>query len=198
MEAYGFMPGRPILCTEDGVIIDGQHRFEAAKQLGIEVEYEIVGEDIINKMIILNSTQTNWALTDYIVSYSNQNIDCYRKLLKFQEKYKLGMSNSISLFIQGTKSVSSDIRAGKIFAMNPYAEPIAEFLLNCHMIPYSKEHKFVNAINSVYRRLNSEQLKKLKINLISVPQFSKASDYIIAFENILNKNKREKDRIKLS
>ena len=198
MEVYGFMDGRPILCTRAGEVIDGQHRLEAAKELNIEVVYEFVEDGATEKMIVLNATQTNWALNDYINSYANQNIDCYRKLLKFQEKYKFSMSNSISLFIYGTKSVSNDIRAGKIFTINPYAEPVAEFILNCSHVPYYKEHKFINAINTVFKKLTGEQLRKIKTNLISVPQFSKSGDYIIAFENILNKSKREKDRVKLS
>jgi hypothetical protein len=198
METYGFIEGRPVLCNVDGVVIDGQHRLFAAKQLGIEVHYEIIKGDITKKMIELNSTQTNWALIDYINSYANQNVDCYRKLLKFQDKYKLGMSNSIVVFIQGSKCISGDIREGKIFNINPNAEQIADFVLNCTFVPYYKEHKFVQAICNVYKKLTKAQLQKIKTNLIAVPQFSKSSDYIIAFENILNKGKRGENRVKLS
>lgn len=197
MSLYGFMPGRPILCTRAGFVIDGQHRLEAAKELSIEVEYEFVDNDATEKMIVLNATQTNWALNDYIKSYANQNIDCYRKLLKFQEKYNFTISNSIALFIIGTTSVAKDIREGKELKINPNAEAVAEFLSNCSHVPYYKENKFIKAINGVYKKLTSDQLKKIKANLLSVPQFSKSGDYIIAFENILNKGKRGEKRITL-
>jgi hypothetical protein len=198
LEAYGFISGRPILCTEKGVIIDGQHRFEAAKDLGIEIVYEIIKGDIDQKMIELNSTQTNWALIDYINSYASQNIDCYRKLLKFQEKYKLGISNNMVVFIKGSQSNTANIRKGAIFNINPDADAIAEFALNCSHVPYYKEHKFIQSLNFVWSKVTKTQLQKIKVNLISVPQLSKASDYIIAYENIINKGKQGSNRIKLN
>lgn len=198
MIKFGFITGRPVLCTADGVIVDGQHRFEAAKQLGLSISYEIVETDFVETMIELNSTQTNWALLDYINSYADQGIDCYRKLLKFQEKYKLGMSNSIMVYMHNSTNRSGDIRIGKVFPINPNAEAIADFILNCEHIPYAKEHKFIQALSVVYKRLNKEQLQKIKTNLIAIPQFAKASDYIVAFENILNKGKISANRIKLS
>lgn len=198
MEKYGFIAGRPVLCTAEGVIVDGQHRFEAAKELNLPILYEIVTTDFVKTMIELNSTQTNWELLDYINSYADQGIDCYRKLLKFQEKYKLGMSNSIFVYLDKTTNRSSDIREGKVFTINPNAEAVADFILNCNFVPYYKEHKFIQAVNAVYKRLNKEQLQKIKTNLIAIPQFAKASDYIMAFENILNKGKIPANRIKLS
>lgn len=193
---YGFIQGRPVLCTKFGVIIDGQHRFEAAKALNIEVQYEFVQDDYNEKMIALNSTQSRWALGDYIQSFSNQNIDCFRKLDKFQEKYKMGISNSISIFIDvDSKKISNTIREGKTFNINPNAEKIAEFILNCSFVPYNKNHKFIKAIIIVFKKCDSNQILKIKQNLMSVPQFAKSSDYLVAFENILNK--RTKNKVEL-
>jgi hypothetical protein len=197
MKEHGFIAGRPVLITKDGVVVDGQHRLLAAKELDIDVHYDIIDGDYMKKMIELNSTQTNWTLTDYIKSYASLHVDCYRKLLKFQEKYKLGMSVTIALCIDN-KIKTSDIRLGKLFVMNPYAEDIADFVLNCTHIPYNKDYKFIQAINNVYKKLNRAQLGKLKTNLISVPQLSKSADYVIAFENILNKGKHGQNRVKLS
>jgi hypothetical protein len=197
MKEHGFIAGRPVLITKDGVIVDGQHRFIAAKELGIEIHYEIIDGDYMKKMIELNSTQTNWTLTDYIKSYASLHVDCYRKLLKFQEKYNLGMSTTIALCIDN-KIKTSDIRLGKLFVMNPYAEDIAEYVLNCTSIPYNKDYKFIQAVNNVYKKLNRSELAKLKTNLISVPQLSKSADYVIAFENILNKGKHGQNRVKLT
>lgn len=197
MKEHGFISGRPVLVTSDNIVIDGQHRLIAAKELNIEMHYEVIDGDYMKKMIELNSTQTNWTLTDYIKSYASLNIECYRKLLRFQEKYKLGMSVSIALCINN-KIKTSDIRLGKQFVINEYAEDIAEFVLNCTAVPYNKDYKFIQAINNVYKKLNRAQLTKLKTNLISVPQLSKSADYVIAFENILNKGKHGQNRVKLS
>jgi hypothetical protein len=189
MKKFGFIPGRPVLITKEGVIIDGQHRFLAAKDLDIDVEFEILEGDYIEKMIQLNCTQSNWTLEDYINSYAIQNIDCYRKLLKFQEKYDLSMSSAIAiLFGAGIKS--SDIRKGDNIKIKSNAEAVAEFILNCNTIAYNKDHKFIRAIVNVYDKLTKSQLNRLKSRLIIVPKLSNTNDFIIAFENVINKGKR--------
>jgi hypothetical protein len=189
MEKFGFISGRPVLINNDGVIIDGQHRFLAAKDLGIEIEYEMLGGDYIEKMIKLNSTQSNWTLEDYINSYAIQNVDCYRKLLKFQEKYDLSMSSSISiLFGAGIKS--THIRKGEVIKTKDNADAIANFILNCNTIAYNKDHKFIRAVSNVYDKLTKSQLNKLKSRLIIIPKLSNTNDFITAFENVINKGKR--------
>jgi hypothetical protein len=189
MQKFGFIPGRPVLINNDGIIIDGQHRFLAAKDLGIEVEYEMLSGDYIEKMIKLNSTQSNWTLEDYINSYAIQNVDCYRKLLKFQEKYDLSLSSSITiLFGAGIKS--THIRKGEVIKTKDNADVIANFILNCNTISYNKDHKFIRAVVSVYDKLTKSQLNKLKSRLIIIPKLSNSNDFITAFENVINKGKR--------
>jgi hypothetical protein len=197
MLKFGFIPGRPVLVTKEWIIIDGQHRFLAARDLGISVEFEIVEGDFIDKMILLNSTQSNWTLEDYVNSYANQNVDCYRKLLKFKEKYELNLSCAIVLLF-GAGVKTSDIRKGEILKTNPNADRMAEYILNCSTISYNKDQKFVRAIVSVYEKLTRSQLIKLKSRLIVVPALSNSTDFVIAFENIINKGKRGDYKVKLS
>jgi hypothetical protein len=189
MQKFGFIPGRPVLITKEWLIIDGQHRFLAAKDLGIEVEFEILEGNHVEKMIQLNSTQSNWTLEDYVTSYANQNIDCYRKLLKFQEKYDLNLSSAITIFF-GAGIKSADIKKGGVLKIRENAEQIAEFILNCNTVSYNKDNKFVRAIVSVHDKLTKSQLNKLKSRLLIVPKLSNSQDFIIAFENIINKGKR--------
>lgn len=189
MQKFGFIPGRPVLITKEWLIIDGQHRFLAAKDLGIEVEFEILEGNHVEKMIQLNSTQSNWTLEDYVTSYANQNIDCYRKLLKFQERYDLNLSSAITIFF-GAGIKSADIKKGGVLKIRENAEQIAEFILNCSTVSYNKDNKFVRAIVSVHDKLTKSQLNKLKSRLLIVPKLSNSQDFIIAFENIINKGKR--------
>ncbi len=197
MTKFGFIPGRPVLITKEWVIIDGQHRFLAARDLGIEIEFEILEGNYLDKMIHLNSTQSNWTLEDYVNSYASQNIDCYRKLLKFKEKYDLNLSSAITIFFSpSVKSVN--IKKGEILKINNNADQVADFILNCHTIAYNKDNKFVRAIVSVYDKLTKSQLSKLKSRLIIVPKLSNSSDFITAFENIINKGKRGDYKVDLS
>ena len=196
MTKFGFIPGRPVLITKEGLIIDGQHRFLAAKDLGIEVEFEILEGNYIDKMILLNNTQSNWTLEDYVNSYANQNIDCYRKLLKFKEKYDLTLSAAINILF-GARVKGDHIRKGEVIKLNPNAEQIAEYILNCNTISYNKDVKFVRAIVSVYNSLTKSQLLKLKSRLIIIPKLSNSTDFVTAFENIINKGKRADYKVSL-
>lgn len=197
MAKFGFIPGRPVLITKEWVIVDGQHRFLAARDLGIEIEFEILEGNYLDKMIHLNSTQSNWTLEDYVNSYASQNIDCYRKLLKFKEKYDLNLSSAITIFFSASvKSVN--IKKGEILKINNNADQVADFILNCHTVAYNKDNKFVRAIVSVYDKLTKSQLSKLKSRLIIVPKLSNSSDFITAFENIINKGKRGDYKVDLS
>lgn len=189
MKKFGFIPGRPVLITKEWIIVDGQHRFLAAKDLGIEVEFEMLEGNYLDKMIQLNSTQSNWTLEDYVNSYASQSIDCYRKLLKFQEKYDLNLSAAITIFF-GAGIKSFDIRKGENLKIRANADQIADFILNCNTVAYNKDNKFVRAIVSVYDKLTKSQLNKLKSRLIIVPKLSNSLDFITAFENIINKGKR--------
>jgi hypothetical protein len=197
MQKFGFIPGRPVLIDSDGYIIDGQHRFLAAKELGIDVEYEVLDGESFTKMIYLNSTQSNWTLQDYVNSYASQNIDCYRKLLKFQDKYDLTLSSAITLFFTGGEH-SKDIREGKDIKIRGNAEAIMEFILNCNTVPYYKDNKFIRAVVSVYDKLTKSQLNRLKGRLIVIPKLSNANDFVIAFENVINKNRKSEHKVYLS
>lgn len=197
MKKFGFIPGRPVLVTKEWIIIDGQHRFLAAKDLNIEVEFEILEGDYLEKMIQLNSTQSNWSLEDYVNSYASQNIDCYRKLLKFKDKYDLTLSSAITiLFPPGVRY--QNIKQGDVIAINPNADKVADFVLNCDTIAYNKDNKFVRAIVSVYEKLTKSQLNKLKSRLIVIPKLSNSTDFITAFENIINKGKRGDYKVQLT
>lgn len=197
MKKHGFVAGRPILINGDWVIVDGQNRFKAAKELDIAIHYEFIEGDYIETMIDLNSSQSNWSLQDYINSYATQNVDCYRKMVKFEEKYKLGCTNNISICI-ATSMKSSFIRQGKEFEFNSQTEEIASFLFDCeNIVPYWKNKEFVRSIVTLFKKTNDKQREVIRLNLIAVPMLSNIRDYLVCYENILNRRKKESQKIKL-
>lgn len=60
--------GSPILVNDKYEILDGQHRFIALKESGMEIPYEVVEKDY-DTIIDLNTTQHNWQIEDYINFY---------------------------------------------------------------------------------------------------------------------------------
>lgn len=61
-------------------ILDGQHRYLALKNLGLEVPYEFVSGDIKTIVTEMNKNQTAWSLCDYIKSHAMSGIECYINL----------------------------------------------------------------------------------------------------------------------
>lgn len=195
IEKHGVIPGRPILVNKNMEIIDGQHRFSVMKDLELEIEYEILDGDAITKAIVLNANQSQWNIGDYVHSYANQGIDCYRKLARFEEKYKLGISNSIDIFARTSGAASKTIRDGLAFQINPKAEEIAEFILSCSDVPFYKTNKFCRSIMVLFRKATDAQLNHIKTNILAVPQCSTDGQYLTVYENLLNRNKHPQNRV---
>lgn len=80
-------PIRPILVNEKFEIIDGQHRYTAAKQLGIPVYYEVAEGISQDEALVLNQNQANWTLIDYARSYAHAGLQPYKNYLRVLEKH---------------------------------------------------------------------------------------------------------------
>jgi len=77
----------PIIVNDKMEIIDGQHRKEALKKLGLPISYvQIDGLDLRDVQIV-NSATKNWSPTDYARSFAELGNDNYKTYLEFREKY---------------------------------------------------------------------------------------------------------------
>lgn len=83
----------PILINDKNEIIDGQHRFEAIKRLGLPV-YAIKAKGMnLNNVQTLNSLSRNWTPIDYARCYAETGNQNYMYYLEFKQKY--GFTHSI-------------------------------------------------------------------------------------------------------
>ncbi len=196
IRTFGIIPGRPVLVDGDYNIIDGQHRFMAIKSLGHPIPYEVISGDVIAKTMALNSNQAQWRLIDYIKSYSEQGIDCYRRFLKFEEKYNFGVSASIDICF-GFSPKSADFKKGKELKFLEESEEIAVYLKSFQNVSYKSTKTFIRAIIILFCKSNKEQRELVKANILKIPKFSNVSDYTNAFENIVNYRKRGDNKITL-
>lgn len=186
---YGFIQGRDILVNGEFMIIDGQHRFVALKNLGQPIRYQVVQGDAIQTAVVLNANQRGWSVWNYIESYAERNMDCYRKMVKFEEKHKMGASNTMALVNNSSKFTAKDYRSGKVFEVNPRADEILEWTLSLN-VPYKKRKDFTRAVVKLFRKATPDQLDILKMYMITIPECPTTGDYITAFENLLNGKKR--------
>jgi hypothetical protein len=197
IKKHGFIRGKSIIVTMDYEIVDGQHRFEALKRLNETIEYEIIGgtrQEAIEKVMALNSHQSNWRINDFIESYA-LTMDCYRKILKFENKFDLGITVAIA-YVGGKGLKPSQIRKGDPFDPNPDHDLMGNYLITFKDLYFARNKMFALAIETFWKKSNQEQRKRLHDLRLKIPSSVNVVDYLTVFENILNQ-KRRTNRIKL-
>jgi hypothetical protein len=195
----GFIMGNPVLVDKDYTIKDGQHRFTALMELGMPIYYYVVEDGDPHEIVTaLNAQQVTWKLDDYVHSWADQGISCYVKLEEFANKYGLNMSQAIIIFFKSGDdgSDSKYVKAGRHYSINPEAQRIMDFLVYCkEHLPYWKSSYFVRAVVRLYRGITDVQADKIKKHIISLPQQASSENYMVAFENMVNKGVPANKRI---
>lgn len=195
----GYIESRPIIVNESFIIIDGQHRFEACKKLGLPIFYAIENLDINEAMILLNKNQLIWRLQDYVKSWSKTGIECYIQLVKFEEEFHFGISNNLIIFNGNGSNTAEKIRSGKQINVNPKRYEIANYILKCkEFVPFYKTKTFVNAVQILFKKVDADLSNKVLNRIQTVRQQTNVTDYLTAFENILNKGKHGDNKVSLT
>jgi len=103
---------RPIIVNSDYEILDGQHRLLAAKNLGVEIYYEIE-EKLEHKDIILMNVAKSWAVCDYMNYFVKNHYPEYLKLDQFIKERNLSLSIALNLTLGRKRSHYDDFKLGK-------------------------------------------------------------------------------------
>lgn len=92
----------PLLIDSNYYIIDGQTRYEAAKELSYPFHIQIVDHSnyTMQDLISINTTQKNWKLFDYLNHYTISNSPEYQKFSAVYETNKITMGVLIAIFNQ--------------------------------------------------------------------------------------------------
>lgn len=106
----------PILINEKFEILDGQHRFQAAKDLGIEIYYIMKEGGNHQDVILMNENKRNWKPEDYLRLYSEglQNIN-YQKLSNLMYDHNLDLKQALIIVNGPVKQMKehSDFKSGQ-------------------------------------------------------------------------------------
>jgi len=79
----------PIIVNEDFEIVDGQHRFQIAKENGYEIPYIVLKGGNLRAVHLLNNVNRRWNVEDYIKSYSSLGLPVYKRFLRFMQDTEL-------------------------------------------------------------------------------------------------------------
>lgn len=86
MKKYGFLESKPITVYEDGVllhIIDGHHRFSAAKELGIPVVYLVVKKSEKDSLMDQGKLMIKWSFADFCKAWADAGKGNYIDLMAY-------------------------------------------------------------------------------------------------------------------
>lgn len=105
-----------VIVNEKMEIIDGQHRVEAMKRLGLPVYFQIHKGLDLKDCIAMNTNAKTWASLDYVDSYSELENEDYLELKRLSELYPEFTYNNIITIINActTGSLSKIIKNGEL------------------------------------------------------------------------------------
>jgi len=107
----------PIQVTKDLEIINGQHRFTAAKELNVPIYYEIV-DPFVPTSILHSNYAKSWNIEDYIHYYAATGREEHKKVIELCHKYGLPISACLMLlgtYIRGKQLEEFTIKEGRLF-----------------------------------------------------------------------------------
>jgi len=187
-----------IIVNEKYEIIDGQHRFQVIKELGLPLYYIVCNGYGLSQVHILNQNSKNWNADDYLEGYCNLGYKDYVVYRDFKEKYEIG-HNECQLLLTGIFHVSlkDDFYAGK-FKATKFEEATKSIEQILMLEPYYlgvRRRTFVGAMISLFKNPNfefTEFLQKVKLQPTALVDCATATQYKSLIEEIYNYRRREK------
>lgn len=207
----------PIIVNQNYEIIDGQHRFNAAKDLSLPVNFIICNDYSLDEVKILNTNMKNWRKEDYLNAFCNLKYPEYLKFRNFMRQFPtFGISASEAILtgsLSGAKRATdlkgefTNTKSGaytiKYFEQGDLVIPDWDYSLECAekimMIkPYYDGFdriSFVRAMLGVFRieyYNHSQFLDRLKSSPTALQHCANVTQYKLLIEDIYNFRSREK------
>ena len=206
MKEHGFLPNKAISVNEKFEIIDGHHRYLAAKNLGIPMLVQVCKGMKEEDIVEANQAQNDWGkdgFTNYWAKRGNVN---YVALRDFMVKYpKIKMTQALMLLANEPNShpTSKTFKAGKFQVKSvKKAEEFAVKVETCAKY-FGKAYgsKFVSALLVAETRCHnwifSEFIDKLAKFPDKLTPSITTKGYLERFEDIYNYHRVKKQHIKL-
>jgi len=113
METFGFLPSKPVQVYQEGkkfVIIDGHHRYIAAKNLQIPVLYVVEPKSHAESMAKVNRYQKAWNMKNFVSQYAKRGLPPYLELVAYNQ---LGFPLTIAaLMLSGRSAATGGANGG--------------------------------------------------------------------------------------
>lgn len=187
---------KPIQVNGDMEIIDGQHRFMAAKQLGEEIWYEVDSSLSPNDIILMNISKS-WQMHDYLNYYVKHNYPEYIKLQKFMKDKQVSIQVAMRLMSGATLAPKQAFKDGEfVFNQEVAFENLDLCQRTINLIvrlkgacAWTASSKFWQSMLIVFRHPNFSEKKwfaNLEMLINKITQKANSMDYINSFISIHN------------
>lgn len=208
----------PIVVNQDYEIIDGQHRFEAAKELNLPINFIICNDYSLKEVQLLNTNMKNWTKEDYLNAYCDLGYPEYLRFREFMGNFPefgaLACEIILTDSVNGANStgLSSDVKSktnqrgyymkrffqeGDLYI--PNYEKSIETAENILMIkPYYEGFNrpmFVRSMIGIFRIEQYQHDKfiyRLSCNPTALQHCANVGQYKLLIEEIYNYRSREK------
>jgi ParB-like nuclease domain len=206
MQKYGFIKGKQITCNEKYEIIDGHHRFVAAKRLNIPFEVQVIrgaNEELLQKS---NVGQLNWNKHNFTNYWAAKGNPHYIALRDFMEKYPQFHITQCLVFLANEPNAhpkTKDFQEGEFKIKSvAKAEEYANKVLKCMEIhPKANQSKFVSALICCETRCKQFKFKEFIDKLQKFPDMITPSittaSYLQKFEALYNYHRAKKNFVRL-
>lgn len=193
IEEHGNMTyAAPLLVNERMEIVDGQHRFEALKELDEPVYYTMVTGTSVEDARTMNITQKSWAMRDYAYSWAASGSKIYKKFVNLYEEYQDALHmGTFLLYTIGRASNISGYRADfKAGALTDFSEEKTRTYLDnlVELQQYDERFKMHSVALGLLELMrlksyNHEQfVSKVKNGAVIVPRQSYIDNYQHLYE----------------
>jgi len=188
-----------IMVNEKMEVIDGQHRLEAAKSLGLPVNYIICEGYNLLDVHRLNQNLKTWTADDYLTGYCDMGLMDYKIYTKFKEDYGFTHDTTLHLLSGMTPggNAASLFRNGLFKVKNlKTAQRMAENILQIQ--PYYEGFRRRSFIAAMINMLNKDVFKfdeflaKIKLQPTALKDCTNTTSYMTLIEDVYNYRRREK------
>ena len=197
---------KPMDVTTTGGIVDGQHRLEAARELGLPIFYRVSAEIGEAEIASLNVAQKNWTGIDYLHYWTAKGKPDYALLTDFRERHPSISFSNARMMVSGTSNNMADqLRTGHFRAANlDKAEEVAVLIERI-----SKEAEYKHAhdtrfVAAVYHCVDKVEgfgaerfLTKILLNPRALKPCVTHKQYLEMFQEIYNYKASEAFRVRL-
>ena len=164
----GYLPSSFVLVDEFFNIVDGQHRFEAQKELGLPIKTMVIEGLSIEHMRLLNTANKNWGNEEFIRHYATLGKENYIILRDIIDKNKdVGYTQILNLMFESRITVNNDIRNGDLKISEEMINTFNKRLKNYRLL-LSYKNRFIpfkaDEISKIIDILDNDFMVKFLVN----------------------------------